>query len=186
MGVSIHYKGAIDTNQITPLCEELRDIAGSVGWAFHNIDDSEKELRGIILSPKSDLEAIAFLFDPKGRIHSVADLIAGWKEGDFLCTSVKTQFAGSAEHIWLCGLLRHVQRTYMPKLKVTDEGGFWETGDRAELQRRIDFLDQMLKQFGAALEQASMDTVLDKNDPESIADFIQETAENFRRKKPDA
>jgi hypothetical protein len=78
-----------------------------------------------------------------------------------------------------------IQRTYMPKLKVTDEGGFWETGDRAELQRRIDFLDQMIKQFGAALEQASMDTVLDKNDPESIADFIQKTAENFRRKKSD-
>jgi hypothetical protein len=77
MGVSIHYKGTIDTNQITPLCEELRDIAGSVGWAFHDIDGGEKELRGIILSPKSGLEAIAFLFDPKGRIHSVGDLIAG-------------------------------------------------------------------------------------------------------------
>lgn len=183
MGVSIHYQGIIDTDQITPLCEELRDIAGSVGWDFHDIDDSEKGLRGIILSPKSDMESVVFLFDSKGRIHSVADLIAGWEEGDFLCTSVKTQFAGSAEHIWLCGLLRHIQRTYMPGMKVTDEGGFWETGDRQELQRRMDFLDQMIKQFGFALQQASMDTVLDKNDPDSIADFIEKVAADFRRRK---
>jgi hypothetical protein len=183
MGVSIHYKGTIDTDQITPLCEELRDIAGSVGWAFHDIDDGEKELRGIILSPKPEMEPIVFLFDPKGRIHSLGDLIAGWKEGDFLCTAVKTQFVGSAEHVWLCGLLRHVQRTYMPGMEVTDEGGFWETGNRQELQKRIDFSDRMIREFGAALQQASMDTVLDTNDPDSIADFIQQTVENFRNRK---
>jgi len=183
MGVSVHYKGKIDLDQIGPLCDELRDIAGSLGWAFTDVDDDEKGLRGIILSPKSEMEAIAFLFDSKGRIHSVADLIVGWKEGGFLCTAVKTQFAGSAEHIWLCGLLRHVQRTYMPELEVTDEGGFWESGDRKELQRRIDFLDQMIKQFGAALEQASMDTALDKNDPDTVADFVEQVAKEFRRKK---
>jgi len=92
---------------------------------------------GIILSPKSEMEPIVFLFDSKGRLHLLGDLIAGWKEGDFLCTVVKAQFAGSAAHIWLCGLLRHVQRTYMPKIEGTDEGGFWETGDRQELQKRI-------------------------------------------------
>jgi hypothetical protein len=182
MGVSIHYKGTIEKKQIEPLCDELRDIARSVGWNFHDIDDDEKDLRGIILSPNSNLEPVVFLFDSKGRIHSFGDLIAGWKEGDFLCTAVKTQFAGSAEHIWLCGLLRHVQRTYMPQLEVTDEGGFWDTGDRQELQRRIDFLDQMIKQFGKALETAAMDTVLDKNDPDAIADFVEQVARKFRDK----
>ncbi len=183
MGVSVHYKGKIDTDQIDPLCDELRDIAGSTGWGFTDVDDDEKGLRGIILSPESEMEAVAFLFDSKGRIHSVADLIAGWSEGDFLCTAVKTQFAGSAEHIWLCGLLRHIQRSYMPKIEVTDEGGFWETGDRQELQRRIDFLDLMIKKFGSALEQASMDTVLDKNDPDAIADFVEKAAADFRKRK---
>ncbi len=185
MGVSVHYKGRIDVNQIDSLCDELRDIAGSVGWAFTDVDDHEKSLRGIILLPASEMEPIVFLFDSKGRIHSLGDLIAGWKEGDFLCTAVKTQFAGSAEHIWLCGLLRHVQRSYMPEIEVTDEGGFWETGDRQELQRHIDFLDDMIKKFGSALEQASMDTVLDKNDPDAIADFVEQVAAEFRLKKRD-
>lgn len=191
-GVSIHCNGQIELDRITPLCEELRDIAGSLGWTYHDIDDAGKGLNGVILSPESDLEPIVFLLDSKGRMHSVGDLIAGWSEGDYLCTSVKTQFAGSAEHIWLCGLLRHVQRTYMPKLQVTDEGGFWETGNRQELQRRIDFLDRMISQFGAALEQASMDVALeqvsmdvalDSADPDVIADFIEQVAAKFRHKK---
>lgn len=183
MGVSVHYKGNIDIDQIAPLCDELRDIAGSLGWEFIDVDDDEKNLRGIILSPKSELEPIVFLFDPKGRIHSLGDLIAGWNEGDFLCTAVKTQFAGCAEHIWLCGLLRHVQRTYIPGLEVTDEGGFLETADRQELQHRIDFLDCMIRDFGSALQQAAMDTVLDKNDPDAIADFIEQATVNFRNRK---
>lgn len=181
MGVSVHYRGAIEVSQIVPLSEEIRDIAGSLRWDSHDIDDAEKGLRGIILSSKSDLEAIAFLFDSKGRLHSVGDLIAGWSEGDCFCAAVKTQFAGSAEHMWLCGLLRHIQRTWFPGLSVTDEGGFWDSGDRRELQRRMDCMDRMIVQFGAALEQASMDTVLDTNDPNAIADFIEQTAEYFRK-----
>ena len=181
MGVSIHYKGIIDADRIESLCDDLRDIAGSVGWTFHDIDDEEKDLRGIILSPNTELEPVVFLFDSKGRIHSLGDLIAGWKEGDFLCTAVKTQFAGCAEHIWLCGLLRHVQRAYMPKLEVTDEGGLWEGGDQTELQQRIDFLDRMIKQFGKALEDASMDRALDRNDPDAVADFVEDVAKKFRK-----
>lgn len=180
MGLSIHYKGRIDTDCVAPLCEELRDIAGSVDWDVREIADDEKELHGIVLIPKSDMESVSFLFDTQGRLHSFIDLIVGWDEGDFLCASVKTQFAGCAEHIWLCGLLRHVQRTYMPQLEVTDEGGFWETGDRQQLQQKISFLDQMIQQFGAALEQAAMDTVLDKTDPDAVADFVRKVAEEFR------
>ena len=183
MGVSIHYKGMIREDRIAPLCEELCDIAGSVGWAFQDIDDAEKGLHGIILLPKSEMEPVPFLFDSKGRVHSLADLIVGWNEGDFLCVAVKTQFAGCAEHVWLCGLLRHIQRTYMPGLEVVDEGGFWEGGDQQELQKRMDSLDRMIKQFGAVLEQASMDVVIDKNDVDAVADFVEKVAEKFHREK---
>jgi len=183
VGVSVHYSGMIQEDRIAPLCEELCDIAGSVGWAFQDIDDAEKGLYGIILSPKSEMEPVPFLFDSKGRLHSLADLIVGWNEGDFLCVAVKTQFAGCAEHVWLCGLLRHIQRTYMPELEVVDEGGFWETGDQQELQKRMDFLDRMIKEFGAALEQASMDVVIDKNDVDAVADFVEKVAERFHREK---
>ncbi|MDD2236609.1 MAG: hypothetical protein PHP44_12785 [Kiritimatiellae bacterium] len=183
MGLSLHYKGGIDPGQIAPLCEELRDIAGSVGWNFIDVDDDEKGLRGIILQPSSDMESVPFLFDARGRVHALCDLILGWQEGDFLGAAVKTQFVGCPEHIWLCGLLRHIQRTYMPELTVTDEGGFWETGDAQELQHRMDLLDRMINEFGSALESASMDTVLDPNNPDAIADFVQRIAEHFRKSK---
>jgi len=109
----------------------------------------------------------------KGGLHSLGDLLFGWDAKTYLVASVKTQFAGCAEHIWLIGLLRHVQRTYMPELDVSDEGGFWETGDRKELQQRMNFLDGMIKEFGTVLEQASMDTVIEKNDPDAVADFVE-------------
>lgn len=183
MGVSVHYSGMIQEDRIAPLCGELCDIAGSVGWTSRDIDDAEKGLHGIILSPKSEMEPVPFLFDGRGRLHSLVDLIVGWNEGDFLCVAVKTQFAGCAEHVWLCGLLRHIQRTYMPEMEVVDEGGFWETGDQQVLQKRMDFLDWMIKQFGAALEQASMDVVIDKNDVDAVADFVEKVAEKFHREK---
>ena len=182
MGVSVHIKGRIDLDQVNPLCKELRDIAGAVGWEFLDVDDSEKGLNGIILSPKSDMEPVVFLFDSMGRIHALGDLIAGWKEGDFFGTAVKTQYAGCAEHIWLCGLLRHIQRSYMPEMEVTDDGGFWETGDRQELQRRIDFLDNLIKKFGSMFDQAAMDTVLDQRSSDAIADFVEKVADEFHRK----
>jgi hypothetical protein len=183
VGVSIHYSGRIREDRIAPLCEELCDIAGSISWTFQDIDDAEKGLHGIILSPASGMEPVPFLFDTKGRLHSLADLIVGWNTGDFLCVAVKTQFAGCAEHVWLCGLLRHIQRAYMPGLKVVDEGGFWEGGSQLELQKRMDFLDRMIAEFGAALEQASMDVVIDKSDANAVADFVERVAERFRREK---
>ena len=62
-----------------PLCDELRDIAGSLEWTFTDVDDDEKDLRGIILSPASEMEPIVFLFDSKGRIHSIGDLLLSKK-----------------------------------------------------------------------------------------------------------
>jgi len=39
------------------------------------------------------------------------------------------------------------------------------------------------KEFGAALEQASMDVVIDKNDVDAIADFVEKVAGKFHREK---
>ena len=70
----------------------------------------------------------------------------------------------------------------MPEMEVTDDGGFWETGDRQELQRRIDFLDNLIKKFGSMFDQAAMDTVLDQRSSDAIADFVEKVADEFHRK----
>ena len=71
----------------------------------------------------------------------------------------------------------------MPGLKVLDEGGFWESNDAVELKRRIEALGAIVKGLGSALENAFMDTVVDKNDPDALADFIERVAQGFHAKK---
>ena len=139
MGVSIHYSGVIEAQQINSLCTELADIAESLGFKKSvEVDDDEKGLRGIILCPTSEMESIPFLFDSAGRLHALGDLIAGWTAStQILSVAVKTQFAGEADHIWLVGLLRYIQRKYIPSLEVMDEGGYWESNDEEELRHRI-------------------------------------------------
>lgn len=147
------------------------------------VDDDEKGLRGIILRPASEMESIPFLFDSNGRMHALGDLIAGWtRKNAILSVAVKTQYADCADHICLVGLLRYIKRKYIPNLKVVDEGGYWESEDPVELQRRIDELGAIIKGFGPALENAFMDTVVDKKDPDALADFIERVAEDFRKR----
>lgn len=183
MGISIHYSGVIEAERIEPLCSELADIAKSLRFDESvPVDDDERGLRGIILCPASEMESIPFLFDSKGRLHALGDLIAGWDDFPILSVAVKTQFADCTDHIWLIGLLRYIQRKYIPSLKVLDEGGYWESNDADELKRRIDSLGAIIKGFGSALENAFMDTVADKNDPDALADFIERVAQEFSDK----
>ena len=146
------------------------------------VDDDEKGLRGTILRPASEMESIPFLFDSEGRMHALGDLIAGWDDFPILSVAVKTQFADCTDHIRLIGLLRYIQRKYIPSLKVLDEGGYWESNDADELKLRIDSLGAIIKGFGSALENAFMDTVVDKNDPDALADFIERVAQDFHGK----
>ena len=181
MGVSIHYNGVVESERIAPLCAELADIAESLGFDESvDVDDAEKGLRGIILRPASQMESIPFLFDSEGRMHALGDLIAGWDDFPILSVAVKTQFADCADHIWLIGLLRYIQRKYIPNLHVMDEGGYWESNDAAELKHRTEKLGAIIKGLGGALENAFMDTVVDKSDPDALADFIERVAQDFR------
>lgn len=41
----------------------------------------------------------------------------------------------------------------------------------------------MIKEFGAALEQASMDIVIDRDDVDAVADFVERVAERLHREK---
>lgn len=181
MGISIHYSGRMEADLIRQLCDELADISRSVGFDEPIVvDDAKKGLLGILLQPASEMECVPFLFDDQGRLHALGDLIAGWSEENaILSVAVKTQFAECADHIWLVGFLRYIQRRYIPDLRVTDEGGYWDENDPQELNRRMDFLGEKIKGFGAALEHAFMDTVVDPSNPNVLTDFIERVAKGF-------
>jgi len=60
---------------------------------------------------------------------------------------VKTQFAPIEVRVAICELLRFVKDSYMPGLKVTDEGWYWETGDREKLARHLGFINEKMREL---------------------------------------
>ncbi len=69
--------------------------------------------------------------------------------------SIKTQFLSPDIHIWIVGLLKYLQRQYFANLEVDDEGGFWETGDRAALEAKVRLLNEKMDDLATDLKAES-------------------------------
>lgn len=63
----------------------------------------------------------------------------------------------------------HGTTRYLPDLEVNDEGGYWETGDIPELERRREVLNARIAELAGEL--AKMD--LGGKAPETVADEIE-------------
>lgn len=168
MGVTIHYRGTLDdTGSIDAFRRELADIGKSMGWETSPLDDSWLEppsarlehrdgvatitghlgLKGISLRPGDKAESLSFLFDAQGCLRSCMDVIMRC-EGNAVTEkhweSIKTQFASPDLHIWIIGLLKYLKKRYMPDLEVSDEGEYWETGDRAALVAKMQLINNKI------------------------------------------
>jgi len=159
MGISIHYRGGIDrTEDIPKLVEELADIAESMDWQHQPINDDEADpdFFGIIVNPKGECEPLTFIFDRRGRLRNLADLITDQIEpteySEYCAT--KTQFATAETHIWIIGLLRYLKKHYMSDLIVSDEGEYWETENRDALIEKRGFLQGKISALAGGLEGA--------------------------------
>lgn len=175
MGVSIHYQGGLGAGvSLTELVAELEDIALSKGWEAHRIElDAENPVfEGVILEPDDRTESLAFLFDRGGRLRCLADLVCGQFEPDPRCSyfvSVKTQYGAVRTHLWIVGLLRYLKSKYLPDLEVNDEGGYWESGDVPELERRREFLNAKIAELAGELSKLD----LGGKTPEALADEVE-------------
>jgi hypothetical protein len=168
MGVTIHYRGMLnDPGRLEDLKQELADIAESVGWKWQTLDDAwsippsatlvhtdgratihgHLGLKGINLIPGGASESLSFLFDANGRLSSVMNVILRC-EGRFAPDEgwvfVKTQFLSPDDHVWIIGLLKYLKKRYLSNLEVSDEGGYWETGDRAALEANMRLINDKM------------------------------------------
>jgi len=181
MGLTIHYRGGIDRiEQIQPFADELEDIAESMGWMSQRINDDETDpdFYGIIVNPKGDCEPLCFLFDRRGRMRNLADLITNQIEpteySEYCAT--KTQFTSVETHIWIVGLLRYLKKHYLSDLIVSDEGEFWETENRETLIEKKNFLQSKINQLKGALEATEAET-----EPRSIDEMVAHIERIFRK-----
>jgi hypothetical protein len=147
------------------LVDELEDIAESMGWMSQRIneDETETDFYGILVNPKGECEPLCFIFDPRGRLRNLADLITNQieptKYSEYCAT--KTQFTSIDTHIWIVGLLRYLKKHYLSDLIVTDEGEFWDTENRAALIEKKEFLQSKINQLAGALDSVEADTKID-------------------------
>ena len=179
MGLSLHYQGGLeDTASLPGLLAELEDIAISMGWNSHRIDrDAENpEFAGIILQPNDETESLPFLFDSNNRLRCLADLICHQFEANprySYFVSVKTQFGRIETHLWIVGLLRYLKSKYLPDLRVSDEGEYWETGDVALLDKRRKFLAAKIDEIADGLSKMESRAQTAEDLAREIEEFFQ-------------
>ncbi len=171
MGITIHYQGTLqDKSQINSFIEELTDIAKTMNWQTQVLDEDWSQpstaklssakngveitgylaLKGILIHLHPDCEPLTLFFDAKGCLTSPFDCALGndekTKENSYIF--VKTQFAPPDIHITIIKLLKYLQKKYIPNLEVQDEGGYWDNEDKNELEKRIAFINDKIKELG--------------------------------------
>ncbi|MGM0620754.1 MAG: hypothetical protein ACQETJ_06905 [Bacteroidota bacterium] len=183
MGISIHYKGKLDSPKLVKsFCEEVQDIAQSMEWEFTVIGPELKDkngLKGLIIKPHEKAELLQFAFDKKGYLRNALLLeYENINDNYTFFNHIKTQFAPIEIHVAVIKLLKYLKEKYMHNLEVNDEGLFWETGDIDILKEKTYFLAKAINDLGDVLDSIPFEK---GDNAESIADKI----EKIIRKKLD-
>jgi len=196
MGVTVHYRGTIDDKtMVGNLADEMEDFAGSLGWKTQRWNEDwtkpntarfsggkgerriigHAPVQGITLYPHEHCEPFDLTFDPRGHLVDIVGLALeteGRLTPEEFWGSTKTQFAPIESHITIVKLLQYVKRRYVSNREVHDDGGYWESGDVHELQRRIDLINRSMDILESALSAADAQLGAAKS-PEEQADAIE-------------
>ena len=188
MGVSIHYRGQMaDLARIEDFEDRLIDFALEFGgnaqiWRTWADDNPERMVRGVILNLAPGQESTSLLISPEGWLIGLLEIQEA-EEGQLPeppWISTKTQFGSLEGHVALVEMFAALKLEFLPDLEVSDEGGYWETRDLAELIRKRTFIDgaidalaKGLTQFGLSAEAAE--------DPEILARHVERVAQHVHR-----
>ena len=114
-------------------------------------------------------------FDRDGNLSdpmSILLILDGTLQPEESWVSMKTQFSNPDTHVWVIGLLKYLKKKYISNLEVSDEGGYWETGDRKELEDKMNFLNDKINFLSSAISSGSMGDLSDLSGDE-IAERIE-------------
>ena len=186
MGVTIHYKGKLNSiGVIDSFCEEMEDIAKSMGWKHTVIDkfdnNDKTPVKGIIIQPHPKSESLQLITDQQGNLRNVFAFEFAGEDSDLTYLNfIKTQFAPVEIHIAVIKLLKYIQQKYISNLDVYDEGEYWQTGDEKILKGKIDFLNKAMDQLEGILSSIKFE---ENETAESVADKIEEVLRKMMFKK---
>lgn len=179
MGVTIHFTGKLKSPKLIPqITDEVEDICDSLGWEAQRFDDdvdipegiqqmveeptvdkgTKIPVHGLVFTP-TDCESIFLTFSPTGRTMSFLNLEIIEMMGSIELMYkmfFKTQFSSPEMHIKLVNLFRYLEKKYFESLEVNDEGGYWDTNDKAVLEQRFGLVNNVMDAVTEALENADI------------------------------
>jgi hypothetical protein len=171
MGISIHYKGKLKSEQSLPdLIEEVKDIAQIHHWHYHILeqifpenhfgnDVFNSEFYGIIFSPP-ECEPIQLTFISNGEMRSPWTLgSSNHCEDDPSMSNLiftKTHHSGPTIHKLIIHLFDYLSKKYFSEFKMIDEAQYWETKDEQLLLKNFNILDRLINAYGTSIESNSM------------------------------
>jgi hypothetical protein len=151
MGISIHYRGRLaDLTRIEDFEDRVLDLALEVGglaqiWRSQ-ADDSLRMVRGVVLDLAPGQESTSLLVSPEGWLINLVNIeeAESGKLTEPPWCSVKTQFGPIESHVALAETLTALKAEFIPDLEVSDESGYWDHRDPAELVRNHSFATQAI------------------------------------------
>ena len=142
---------------IDPLIEEVSDVSKTLGWASHVFND--EDIKGVSFAPEKS-EPVFLTFNTDGRMLSPISIVCkGIYDGIELdkelmfTASTKTQYAGLDAHAAIIDFLKHLSKRYLKNFKLTDEGDYWETGDKELLTKQFSKYEVAMDIFSEALKE---------------------------------
>ncbi len=171
MGISIHYKGRLKTEDSLPkMIEEAKDIAEIHHWNYHIFERQfpenhfgkktfNNEMYGICFSPP-ECEPVQLTFLSNGEMRSPSTLEpSDFSEEDQDLIKIlftKTHYAGPAIHKIIIHFLDYISGKYFDEFELTDEAEYWETKDEKLLYKNFHTLNKLIDAFGQGLESNTM------------------------------
>ncbi len=183
MGVTVHYRGSLaDLSRVEDFEDRVIDLALAVGgnprlWRSADERDSTRMVRGLMVDLAPGQETTSLLISPEGwfiGLMQIEEAEKGSLKEPPWCW-VKTQFGPIEGHVALVELLTGIKREFAPNLEVTDEGGYWEHRDLAELQQKLAFIQNAIDALADALESDRLGPEA-REDPEILATRIERLA----------
>ncbi len=180
MGLTLHYFGKLTSySRLPELIDEVADICESAGWEYRIIDtvlegvpedylklldDDATAYRahGISFRVHEKAESTMLCFGPDGRTLSPMALfrpdLTDWSD-DMLAhySFTKTQLAGADGHVVLCRILKYLFGKYFAEVEVNDEGEYYNSEDRALLDRQFGAYGEAYAKVSNALAGAKLE-----------------------------
>lgn len=197
MGISIHYRGSIDsTAAVSRLSNEIEEFAAILDWdirrweenwhlpnsaAIKKMNDGLEltghiPIRGVSVIPHPDCEPLYLTFRKDGLLASSIHMVMMADEeidSDDMWLSTKTQYSSAETHAALIKLLKFVKGKYISNLEVHDDGGFWDEEIMFRLEERFNKMREALDRVPQTLNLISKKELKNRT-PEEIADFIED------------